>query len=233
MSLRLFFRTVLDELLYHAIFIWYLIKSDIVEIPLYLFSRGLRKRIASLGGENPRVVIDLLSGIGSAAVEFASLYPDARVFAVDIDPGALELVRKRAKRMGLSNVETVVADARELPFEADSADVINISFGLHENRSHDRKMIIGESMRVLKKGGFLLVADYGKSGNILHRAIGLFFLRFFEPEWAREVLSGFVERELKEAGFHLKKFYHEFPLSWFARAVKPDFDTVYQENRKD
>lgn len=233
MSLRLLLKGAFDRLLYRADFVRYLIKSDIVEIPLSLFSSGLRGRIASFGGDNPKLIIDLLSGIGSAAIEFARLYPDARVFAVDLDPGVIDLVRKRARQMGLFNVETIVADARELPFEADFADVINISFGLHENRSHDRKMIIGESMRILKRGGFLVVADYGRSGNFLHRAVVSFFLKFFEPKWARDVLEGCVEREIKEAGFIVEKFCDEFPLSWFARAVKPNLDTVYQKNRGD
>ncbi len=232
MKRGLFQKSHSHKLAYHVDFIRFLFKVDIVEVPLALFAPGLRKKIASFAGGKPKLVVDLLSGIGSAAIEFARRCPSARVIAVDLDPGVLDFVRMRARRAGVSNIEMVVADARELPFQADFADVVNISFGLHENKSHDRRMIIGESMRILKSGGVLLVADYGEGKTPAQKAAARFFLKFFEPSHAREVLTGQVEREIEDAGFIIEGLYGDLPLCRLVRAVKPHFHTVDRENRR-
>src|SRR3954453_19511957 len=49
---------------------------------------------------SPKVIVDLGSNIGLSVVFFASKYPGARVLGVEPDPGAFELLRRNAGRLG-------------------------------------------------------------------------------------------------------------------------------------
>jgi release factor glutamine methyltransferase len=70
------------------------------------------------GVEAPRVV-DVGTGSGAIALAIADEYPGARVTATDISPGALELARENAIRLGLEIelVETSLLDGLEGPFD--------------------------------------------------------------------------------------------------------------------
>ncbi|HHY46446.1 MAG TPA: 16S rRNA (cytosine(967)-C(5))-methyltransferase RsmB, partial [Firmicutes bacterium] len=61
-------------------------------------------------------VIDAASAPGGKATHLASLMHDkGRVIAADIHPHRLRLVRENSERMGITCIETVLCDARELP----------------------------------------------------------------------------------------------------------------------
>jgi release factor glutamine methyltransferase len=70
------------------------------------------------GVEAPRVV-DIGTGSGAIALAIADEHPGARVTATDISPGALELARENADRLGLEIelVETSLLDGLEGPFD--------------------------------------------------------------------------------------------------------------------
>ena len=70
------------------------------------------------GVEAPRVV-DVGTGSGAIALAIADEHPGARVTATDISPGALELARENADRLGLEIelVETSLLDGLEGPFD--------------------------------------------------------------------------------------------------------------------
>ena len=53
------------------------------------------------GGENP-VVVDVGTGTGAVALAIADERPEARVFATDLSPEAVELAESNAARLGLS-----------------------------------------------------------------------------------------------------------------------------------
>ncbi|MBO0839272.1 MAG: methyltransferase [Sciscionella sp.] len=56
-------------------------------------------------------VLDLGCGYGPIAIALASRCPNARVWAVDVNERALELVRDNAKNLGIENVIAVSPDA--------------------------------------------------------------------------------------------------------------------------
>jgi len=99
-------------------------------------------------------VLDVGCGTGTQL----SAYADAgcQVSCVDVSPGMLDVARRR---LGPG------ADAREgsgtdIPFPDGAFDLATISFVLHEVPSGDREMILGESRRVVKRDGGILVIDF-------------------------------------------------------------------------
>lgn len=72
--------------------------------------------VAPLTGARPgETVLDLCSAPGGKATHLAELTGDrGRVYAVDVRRSRLSLVEKAAERLGLSSINTVLADGREI-----------------------------------------------------------------------------------------------------------------------
>ncbi|MGE0009929.1 MAG: class I SAM-dependent methyltransferase [Candidatus Babeliales bacterium] len=68
---------------------------------------------------------------------------------------------ENAQLEGVSNrIEVITADARKMPFNTDSFDIIISSWALHNiSGEHERKKALLEIMRVLKPGGAVALMD--------------------------------------------------------------------------
>ncbi len=65
-----------------------------------------------------------------------------------------------AARHGGHNVRYVQGTACELPFSDGSFDATLLSLALHEHDEPQRALILAEALRVARRGGHVLVADY-------------------------------------------------------------------------
>lgn len=68
------------------------------------------------------VIYDLCSGSGCIAIAAAKARPDAKVYAVELSPGALVYLRENVARAGVA--VTVLGQDALLPIEAPPADII-------------------------------------------------------------------------------------------------------------
>jgi len=66
--------------------------------------------LSARGGSAPAQVLDLGCGWGPVALTMAIEAPAATVWAVDVNERALDLVRRNAERLGLTNVRAVTPD---------------------------------------------------------------------------------------------------------------------------
>jgi SAM-dependent methyltransferase len=97
----------------------------------------------------PERALDIGTGHGDAALLVAREFPHARVRGVDLSE---EMVRRAQARIGLDpegRVAFKVADAADLPFEAESFDLIT---------QLNMPPFFAEISRVLRPGGFAVIA---------------------------------------------------------------------------
>jgi ubiquinone/menaquinone biosynthesis C-methylase UbiE len=86
---------------------------------------------------------------------------DGRVYAVDILKPALESINKKARQEGFGNVQTIWSDLevfKAAKIEAESLDVGLLINNLYLSRK--RPEILRECIRMIKKGGKLLVVEW-------------------------------------------------------------------------
>ena len=66
---------------------------------------------------NPENILDLSTGTGDAALQMATLFPQARIVGVDFSTPVLRIARSKAEQLGVSDrVSFVDGDAAMLPF---------------------------------------------------------------------------------------------------------------------
>jgi ubiquinone/menaquinone biosynthesis C-methylase UbiE len=102
------------------------------------------------------VALDVATGGGHTALKFAPHV--ARVVATDLTPRMLEKAAAFVSTQGATNVTYQQADAEDLPFDADSFDLVTCRIAPHH--FPDPARFVREGARVLRSGGLLLVQDH-------------------------------------------------------------------------
>lgn len=120
-------------------------------------SRALVDACAISAGQE---VLDVAAGNGNLTVVAGE--EGASVVASDFSPGQVELGRARTQAEGL-DVEWVIADAEELPFEDYRFDCAASVFGAMFGPRPDR--VARELFRVVKPGGTVGMANWGPYGS--------------------------------------------------------------------
>lgn len=105
------------------------------------------------------VVADVGAGSGYFTFRMAKrVGPKGQVLAVDIQPEMLDIIRKRTKEKGLSNVKPVLGEITDPKLPANSVDLILLVDVYHEF-SHPWEMTQA-MVRSLKPGGRLVLVEY-------------------------------------------------------------------------
>lgn len=117
------------------------------------------------------VVLDLAAGTGDLALKFSKkVGTTGQVVLADINSSMLEAGRSRMIDAGAANnMRFVQADAQQLPFAANSFDLVSIAFGLRNVT--DKERALASIYRVLKPGGRLLVLEFSKPQTALMRKL--------------------------------------------------------------
>ncbi len=106
--------------------------------------------------------IDVAGGTGDIAFRIAEQgLRNVHSTVVDINGDMLQVCRRRARELGLEAVvETVEANAEELPFPDAAFDVYTIAFGIRNVPRIPKAL--AEARRVLKKGGRFLCLEFSQ-----------------------------------------------------------------------
>ncbi len=118
--------------------------------------------LRSTGLEKGMVFIDVGSGDGFFTMLAGQIVGETgKVFAVDIDPSAIERLRQKAVAKSFKNVKATVGEAENTIFCEGCADVVFCSIVLHD--FHDPLMVLKNAKRMLKPSGKLVDLDWKKS----------------------------------------------------------------------
>ena len=113
-------------------------------------------------------VLDFGCGPGSYVRAVSEIVGEAgKVYALDIEPLAVESVKKIVEKHGLKNVETILSD-RKTGLPDESVDVVLLYDTFHD--LVDPNGVLEELNRVLKPDGVLSFSDHHmKEGEIISK----------------------------------------------------------------
>jgi len=104
-------------------------------------------------------VLDVATGTGDVALEFARRTRAASITGLDPSGGMLEVGRGKIANEGMGGrVALVEGDALALPLADASVDVVSIAFGLRNLPDYEAG--VREMARVLRPGGRLVVLEF-------------------------------------------------------------------------
>jgi ubiquinone/menaquinone biosynthesis C-methylase UbiE len=155
--------------------------------------------VEQAGLEPGQRVLDLGCGTGTLALLVKEREPDARVAGLDADPEMLEQARSKADRAGIE-LDLIEGFSTELPYEDGSFDRVLSTLFFHHLDPEPKRRTAREIARVLKKGGELHVADWGKPSDpaMTLAFLGIRLLDGFEN--TADNVRGELPRIFSEAG---------------------------------
>jgi demethylmenaquinone methyltransferase/2-methoxy-6-polyprenyl-1,4-benzoquinol methylase len=111
----------------------------------------------ALGLEGGERVLEIGVGTGNSAVNLGKQVGDGgRIIGIDVSRGMLDVARRKLEEASVTDrVELRIADARELPFEADSFDAAFASFTLELFAEEEIPVVLAQIKRVLRPAGKL------------------------------------------------------------------------------
>ncbi len=108
-------------------------------------------------------VLEVAVGTGAAFLEILKRVDKTNVVTgVDLSHRMLKKARHAAAKAGFTNIDLHQSDARSLPFEDNSFDVVFNNFMLDLIPLDDMPIILKEFWRVLKNGGRLVLVNMSK-----------------------------------------------------------------------
>jgi len=124
-------------------------------------------RVASLV-EGDEVIVDLFAGIGPFSIPIAKNNPESRIFSIDINPAAVEFLRK--------NIRLNRVDSNVIPFEGDARPLIKKYFtGVADrvimNLPEKAQEFINVACRAIKpKGGIIHYYEFIQDPDSIGKA---------------------------------------------------------------
>ena len=163
--------------------------------------------IKNMGLKKGDQVADVGAGSGYFSFRMAELVPDGKVFAVDISPQMLGIVRAKMASKKVTNVEPVLSTIKDIKLPPDSIDCVLIVDAYHEF-SHPREMA-QSIFNALREKGRLILIEY----------------RMEDPSVPIKLLHKMTQKqaieEISEVGLVWKKTLDILPQQHFMIFEKP------------
>ncbi len=112
--------------------------------------------------------LEVAVGTGATLLEILKYLDKANtVYGVDLSPKMLEKAGRAVAKAGFTNVNLRQGDARALPFDENSFDILFNSYMLDLIPLNDMPIVLGEFRRVLKPNGRLVLVNMSKGQRII------------------------------------------------------------------
>jgi ubiquinone/menaquinone biosynthesis C-methylase UbiE len=160
------------------------------------FKRQLLEQASPGPGDR---ILDLGCGTGTLALLIQRAQPAAEVSGLDADPEMLARARAKAAADGVE-IRFDEGFSNDLPYEDGTFDAVVSTLFFHHLAPQIKRQTAAEIARVLRSGGQLHVADWGRPSDPLMRvlSVSIRLLDGFEP--TRDNLAGGLPRIFEVAG---------------------------------
>lgn len=157
-------------------------------------------------------VLDVGCGTGTLAVMLKQAVPSAEVIGLDGDHAILEIARQKAAQAGAS-LSLVHGMAYSPPFSAGSFDCVVSSLVFHHLTTENKRRTLAALHALLRPGGTIHVADWGKAQNPLMRVAFLPVQLLDGFSVTADSVAGRLVPLMREAGFaDARETHHEMTL---------------------
>lgn len=117
-----------------------------------------KKVIDQITAKQPNSYLDIATGTGDLALQFAARLPDTKIVGLDLSEGMLSVARKKVIDTPLENkIEFIKGDSEALPFDNNSFEAITVSFGIRNFQNLEKGL--SEILRVLTPGGIFIILE--------------------------------------------------------------------------
>ena len=118
-----------------------------------------RKKVIKIAtANNPKNILDIATGTGDLAIQFAEKIPEGKIIGLDLSEGMLSVARKKVSGKKIAkNLEFIQGDSESLPFANDYFDSITVSFGIRNFENLEKGL--SEILRVLRKDGTFVILE--------------------------------------------------------------------------
>jgi SAM-dependent methyltransferase len=145
-------------------------------------------------------VLDVGCGTATLTVAIKQAEPDAEIVGLDGDPEVLRRAAHKAAAAGAAiTLDHSFSD--KLPYGDATFDRVLTSLLLHHLDADTKRRTLAEIRRVLRPGGQLHIADWGKATDIVMRAAFLLVQLLDGFATTTDNVRGRIPAMLSEAGF--------------------------------
>ena len=144
-------------------------------------------------------VLDLGCGTATLTIAIKQAVPKATVEGLDGDANILTIARDKARQAGVE-IHFDEGLSNQLPYTDTVFDRVVSSLFFHHLTTENKLQTLREVRRVLKAGGELHIADWGKPHSSIMR-LASFPVRLLDGATTADSFDGLLPRYLQEAGF--------------------------------
>lgn len=143
--------------------------------------------------------LDLGCGTATLTLALKESCPQAEVFGLDGDARILETARRKADKAG-AEIKFERGLSYEMPYGDEYFDSVISSLFFHHLTPENKQKTLAEVFRVLKPGGRLHVADWGKPANFLMKIVSL-PVEWLDGATTKDSFQGMLPELMRKAGF--------------------------------
>lgn len=144
-------------------------------------------------------LLDLACGTATLTIALKKKFPKAKIYGLDGYAKILNIARRKAAASG-AEINFTESYSTALPYPDENFDAIVSSLFFHHLTPENKRKTLLEVRRVLKTGGTLHIADWGKPSNLLLKLASM-PVQWLDGATTRDSYAGKLPEIMAEAGF--------------------------------